>query len=129
MSAPTDPPEQARWALALNGIQQLSTKIDALAETQRGFQEQVIDLRKDYTRLAPMHTVSLIDERMVAQDRRIAALETGATAAILARLEDDRAERQRRQREHDVRALRELLLWALVIVALIADIALRLTGV
>lgn len=129
MSARPEPPEEARWALALDGIAQLSAKIDALAETQRAFREELIDLRKDYTRLAPMHTVQLLDERMLTVDRRVGELERGATAAILTRLDTDREERERRQAVHDRRALREMLVWGLVILALLGDVALRLWGI
>jgi chromosome segregation ATPase len=150
MSATPEPPEAARWALALNGIQQLTSAIRDLAEQQRGLQDQLSDLRTSYTRTAPMPLVQRLEERvgeyagrlaivelsaqradarLVGLEQRTTTLESGTTAAILASLESDRAERRERQRLADRRATLDRLLWCAVILALLIDVALRLAGV
>lgn len=73
-----------------------------------------------------MRTVDLQDMRLQEIETRVRTLETGATAAILAQLEGDRAQRASRQQEIDRRMRTERILWLLVTLSLLADIALRL---
>jgi anti-sigma-K factor RskA len=90
----TSEPITTKWDLALDGISHLKGQIDAMLQTQRDMQDQINDLRHSYTRTAPMSSAMLLEAR-------VTALETGATAQILAHLKSEALERQARQAQRD----------------------------
>lgn len=112
----------AAWERALDGIAILGRKIDALAEEQRALQEQLTNVRSAYTRAAPMAIVEQLEGRVLA-------LESGATAAILTRLDADVTERGARRADTDRRdrwmtwALLGLALAVLILVAVLLWLA------
>jgi hypothetical protein len=118
-------PPASAWDMALNGIRQLGTKLDGVVETQRQLQEQLNDVRSAYTRAAPMSAFMQLEGR-------VASLESGATAAILRHLDEDRAagsawrdeERVDRAVGRAASARREWLLLALLAGLLLAVLSL-----
>lgn len=89
-------PTRSKWDLALDGIAELGQKIDTLGDRQADLQEQIIALRGSYTRAAPMALV-------MSLEGRVAALESGVAARILAHMQREEEERKERQREIDAR--------------------------
>lgn len=127
MSAIGEPPEEARWALALDGIARLERKIDGVAEAQQGQQVQINELRGSYTRVMPIYTFQVFEQDIRQQlgqmHLRVTSLESGTLAAVLGRLQEDAAQRHLRQAEVD-RAHR----WRLLGQILVAIALLALTG-
>lgn len=92
MVAPPATPPPAAWDRALDGIRELGRELKAQGDVLRSLQEQITDVRSAYTRAAPMTLMTQLEGR-------VATLESGATAAILRRLDEDREARAEQRRE------------------------------
>jgi chromosome segregation ATPase len=128
---------------ALDGIAQLERRIAQVVELQQIAQTQITQLSGAISQVrnqvfeGDSTVLSMADARIAthraaldvqvgSHEQRLAALETGAHAAILARLDEDRAERkERRAEEQAERAARRQetdrrtsrIFWALAAVA------------
>jgi hypothetical protein len=90
------PPAKA-WDLALEGIAKLAAQNDAIQATISEMQAQITYIRQSSAPISMMRAqnddIAAISKDLLALGVRVAAVEEGATAAILDRLATDAEER------------------------------------